>query len=424
MRDSIHYGKKTFLLLAQLLILCYFGISCVSRCIGGAHDFTTGSKYDSLSPEARKLIEAAFSGIDTTKLLDYHVHVVALGTDCKECYIHPHFYSSLHPIKRMRFNVYASAAGITDFKRADEQYVGRLNDLIDGMEQHGRYTILAFDRAYNADGTKNEAQTDFYLTNEYIFDVASQSKNLIPAISVHPARKDAVIELERWAKKGARVVKWLPNAMGIQPDNKAYRDFYLMMKKYDMILLSHAGEERAVDADEYQELGNPLYLRYPLDLGVKIIVAHCASLGKARDIDAPGQPLVSNFELFLRLFGEKKYEGRLFADLSAMTQFNRLGASPEPEPLKYILGHPEIQNRLVNGSDYPLPAINIVIRTKSLLKYGFITEDERKHLNEIYRFNPLLFDFVLKRTIKHPEKPLLKLQPQVFLERKELKPFR
>ena len=56
---------------------------------------------------------------------------------------------------------------------------------------------------------------------------------------------------------------------------------------------------------------------------------------------------------------------------------------------------------MVNGSDYPLPAINVVIQMP-LVKRGYITADERECLNEIYNYNPLLFDFVLKRTLKLP----------------------
>ena len=63
----------------------------------------------------------------------------------------------------------------------------------------------------------------------------------------------------------------------------------------------------------------------------------------------------------------------------------------------------QIQKKLVNGSDYPLPAINIIIQTKYLLKNGFITAEERKILNEIYRYNPLIFDYAVKRTLKDPE---------------------
>ena len=37
-----------------------------------------------------------------------------------------------------------------------------------------------------------------------------------------------------------------------------------------------------------------------------------------------------------------------------------------------------------------------------LRKQGYITADERSWLNEIYDYNPLLFDLVLKRAIKIP----------------------
>ena len=39
---------------------------------------------------------------------------------------------------------------------------------------------------------------------------------------------------------------------------------------------------------------------------------------------------------------------------------------------------------------------------KDDVNMGFISEQERSLLNEIYSYNPILFDFVLKRTIKSP----------------------
>ena len=146
-----------------------------------------------------------------------------------------------------------------------------------------------------------------------------------------------------------------------------------------------------------QKLGNPLLLRKPLDYGIKVIVAHCAGLGDNEDLDSSDKKRVPNFDLFMRLMEEKKYEGILFADISAMTQYNRSG-----RPLNTILKRTDLHHRLVNGSDYPLPAINILIRTKTLVEYGYITKEERIYLNEIYDYNPLLFDFVLKRTLKLP----------------------
>jgi hypothetical protein len=37
------------------------------------------------------------------------------------------------------------------------------------------------------------------------------------------------------------------------------------------------------------------------------------------------------------------------------------------------------------------------------VKYGLLTSEERGWLNEIYDYNPLLFDYAVKRTIRHPE---------------------
>lgn len=31
-----------------------------------------------------------------------------------------------------------------------------------------------------------------------------------------------------------------------------------------------------------------------------------------------------------------------------------------------------------------------------------ITKQEREYLNEIYKYNPLIFDYVLKRTLRYP----------------------
>jgi len=192
-------------------------------------------------------------------------------------------------------------------------------------------------------------------------------------------------------------VKWLPNAMGINPSDPKCDPFYQKMKQLDLILLSHGGEEKAVEAEEDQKLGNPLLLRRALDHGVKVIVAHCAGLGTNEDLDSKDREQRDNFDLFLRLMDEKRYEGLVFGEISAMTQFNRIG-----KPLQTILAREDLHDRLVNGSDYPLPAVNILIRTKPLVKQGYLTSAEGESLKEIYDYNPLLFDFVLKRTLKHP----------------------
>ena len=217
----------------------------------------------------------------------------------------------------------------------------------------------------------------------------------IPVISVHPNRPDALAELEKWAQQGVRFVKWLPNAQGIDPSAARYDGFYEVMKKYHMVLLTHTGMEKSV-ASSAQAFGNPLLLRRPLDHGVKVIMAHCASSGRNADLDYPGK-VADNFDLFLRMMATERYRGLLFADISATTQINRT-----PRPILELIRRPELHDRLVNGSDYPIPALNCVIWTRQLARLGLITSAERQSLNEIYDCNPLLFDYALKRTIRDP----------------------
>lgn len=371
---------------------------CLVHFIGGAFKRQPEDLHASISMKAGDLIKRAFEDIDPARLVDYHTHIAGIGTSASGAFINPKMRTWAHPFHHLKFKVYLSAAGVADVAQADTQLVARLVDLVKNISHHGKHRLLAFDKNYHPDGTPNLEKTEFYVPNDYVFGLAGQYPDLfLPTISVNPYRPDAGAELEKCASRGARMVKWLPNAMGINPADPKCDPFYQKMKELDLILLSHGGEEKAVEAEEDQKLGNPLLLRRALDHGVKVIVAHCAGLGENEDLESPDKKLRPNFDLFMRLMNEKRYEGLLFGDISAMTQFNRAG-----KPLAMVLERETLHERLVNGSDYPLPAMNILIRTQPLVKAGYINSGERDSLNEIYDYNPLLFDFVLKRTIRSP----------------------
>jgi len=371
---------------------------CLVHYIGGAFTRTPQELSGKISQKAADLIKRAFDDIDPQRLVDHHVHVAGLGSNGSNAFVNAKMRTWKHPFHRLKFKVYMSSAGVDDELGADAQLFQRLTDLVGNIANHGKHRLLAFDKHYRRDGSVNLEKTEFYTPNEYVFKLAErQPEMFVPNISVNPYRPDAIAELEKWAQRGARVVKWLPNAMGIDPSDPSCDAFYKKMRELDLILLSHGGEEKAVKAEEDQKLGNPLLLRRPLDHGVKVIVAHCAGLGTNEDLDSPERKQVPNFELFLRLMDEKRYEGLVFGEISAMTQFNRLG-----KPLSTILAREDLHERIVNGSDYPLPAINVLIRTRPLMKHGYITGSEGELLREIYQYNPLLFDFVLKRTMKLP----------------------
>ena len=369
---------------------------CLIHSIGGAFTRRPEELAQKLSAKASDLVKRAFDDIDPQRLIDHHVHVAGLGAG--GTFVNRKMRTWAHPFHRLKFKVYMSSAGATDEARADAQLVERLASLVGHIRNHGKHRLLAFDKHYRSDGSVNLDKTEFYVPNEYAFELAERYPDMfVPNISVNPYRPDAISELEKWAARGARIVKWLPNAMGIDPSDPKCDPFYQKMKELDLILLSHGGEEKAVEAEEDQKLGNPLLLRRALDHGVKVVVAHCAGLGTNEDLDSKDREQMDNFDLFVRLMDEKRYEGLVFGEISAMTQFNRVG-----KPLHTILAREDLHERLVNGSDYPLPAVNILIRTRPLVKLGFLSKSEGESLKEVYDYNPLLFDFVLKRTLKLP----------------------
>jgi uncharacterized protein len=186
--------------------------------------------------------------------------------------------------------------------------------------------------------------------------------------------------------------------MGIDPSSERIVPFYERMRELHMVLLSHTGDEHALEVSGGQQLGNPLLLRRPLDLGLTVVALHCGATGDGEDLESPGRERVSNFDLFLRLLEDPRYDGRLFGETSTLTISRFLG-----RPLRVLLGRPDLHRRLVHGSDYPIPGINAAIRPSRLAKEGFIAKEEVAPLDEIYARNPLLFDFVVQRTVRHPE---------------------
>ncbi|MGE0709910.1 MAG: amidohydrolase family protein [Planctomycetota bacterium] len=353
-----------------------------------------------VSDAARRLVELAWADLDPRRVIDVHVHVVGLGKGGTGCFVHPDTGSLLHPVRSAKARFYKGAAGIYDEERADQLFVERLFDLLAAQRPRGRTLLLAFDKAHDARGEPDLELTEFYTPNDYVLELARRDPaHLLPAASVHPYREDALDELRRVAEGGAVALKWLPNAMGIDPLDARCDPYYALCAELGLTLLSHTGEEQAVDAEEAQELGNPLRLRRALDHGVHVIAAHMASLGESHDLDArpdPSgeRPKRSCYELLRRMMAEERYQGLLFGEISAMTQFNRAGS-----PLQRTILARELHPRLVNGSDYPLPAIDPLVRTGLLVDLGFLAAEERGPINELYEQNPLVFDFVLKRRL-------------------------
>lgn len=368
---------------------------------GPAHELRS-----KISPDALHWMDSSLSGLDSNKLVDIHTHLVGSGRDGKGAWINPQLLSWAHPKKHAQFLTYLSAGGMQDLDHADQQYFTRMEDLVQNSPIRGGIYLFAFDGSYSRDGVLNREKSEFIIPNTLVY--SKKSSLFQPVISINPYRKDALSELEYWAQKGVKMMKWLPNSMGIDPADSSLIPFYQKMHEHQTTLITHAGAEQAVDAKDDQKLGNPLRLRLPLSLGVRVILAHCASSGTDEDLDQSSKPLVQSSLLFARMMAEPKYQGLLYGDLSATTQVNRY-----QEILPLLFAHPEWFPRLINGSDYPLPAINVLFSTSSLVRAGYITAQEADYLKEIYAYNPLLFDLLLKLSLRDP-KTGLKLPKEVF----------
>jgi uncharacterized protein len=114
------------------------------------------------------------------------------------------------------------------------------------------------------------------------------------------------------------------------------------MVELGLPLLTHTGAENAFSGAE-DALSDPERLELPLQLGVTVIAAHVASTG---DIDGE-RP----FDRLRRLMARHP---NLLSEISSLTQINKLGY------LREALAAPEMQGRLLYGSDFPLINLPVV----------------------------------------------------------------
>jgi mannonate dehydratase len=345
------------------------------------------------------LWQRAWQGLSPSQVADVHVHLLGhAGTapeDDDGAWIHPRTRSPLALGDWVRRIAIEHASGVAGRReQLSAAYLDRLRSLWRDFPAGARPLLLAFDAVFDAQGQLDADHTMFRTGNGYAHE-AARREGWGWIASVHPDRPDALDRLQRVQAAGALAVKWLPSAMGIDPSARRHRRFYREMARLDLPLLSHAGEEKAVTGANAHECVNPLLLRHPLDEGVRVIVAHCATLGQARDLDHPLRPAVPAFELFGRLMDDPALGPRVHGDLSALTQVNR-----SVDDLRTLLSRTDWHGRLLYGSDYPLPALPWLTSVTRLADAGLLAPADVAPLQALQRLNPLAFDFALKRSLQ------------------------
>ena len=365
---------------------------------------------------SHEIIARAFDGIDPAKAIDAHVHLLGDGGRPGDAWIGEQMLSPRNPLQYARYRFFLNGSCVRYGEDASRAFLERLLACHRAASPGSRRMLLAFDQVHDEDGRARPETTPFHVSDAYARTVAGRYPGeFVWAASVHPYRTDAVDALDAAAAGGALAVKWLPNAMGIDPASPRCDPFYEALARHRIPLLTHGGRERAVRGVADDKLGNPLRVRRALDHGVRVIIAHCASFGTGVDLDAgPGGPVVPNVDLFARLMDDPRYERLLMGDISALMQSNRTATA-----LGKVLERTEWHDRLLNGSDYPLPGVPALFDLDDMIAHGFLPADTVPVLEEIQDHNPLLFDFVLKRTVSRHG---VRFAPGVFETARHLDP--
>ncbi|MFH1724448.1 MAG: amidohydrolase family protein [Elusimicrobiota bacterium] len=269
-------------------------------------------------------------------LVDVHVHLLALPTPANGCLMSRRMLRS--PLARLV--AWREGIPLDDPEAANRRYVELLDRELAASEAVSRAVVLAMDGAYDEGGRLDESRTDLLVANDCVLEAAAGRQRLLPGVSINPSRRDAVEELERCAERGAVLVKALPNAQIFDPAEPRFKPFYRRLGEMGMPLLSHVGHEFSLKGAD-QSLGDPGRLVPALEQGVTVIAAHGCSSG----LFFPER----HFGTMLDLVSRYK---NFFVDTSALTLPSRVGA------LFRLRRHPEVFDRLLFGTDYPLPCFS------------------------------------------------------------------
>lgn len=214
--------------------------------------------------------------------------------------------------------------------------------------------ILAQDEPHQENGEPITDGASFYVPNDFVLGLAREHREFLAAVSIHPARRDALEELERCLAAGAVMLKCLPNCQNIDWNNPRYTRFLERMAESGLILLAHTGSERTMPVLAPQ-LADPRMLTRALEIGVTCIAAHCGTGTIALDRDY--------FEVFVEM--TRRFP-RLYGDNSALAAFTfRL----RPQALRRLLEE-GFADRILHGSDLPVPVSGAVLWAFGMIKWG------------------------------------------------------
>ncbi len=264
----------------------------------------------------------------------------------------------------------------------DRLYVEKLLEWVRGSSLQA-IVILAQEQVYDDSGKVMEQYGTAYVPNEYVLKLAREHREFLPAVSIHPARADAMEELERAIAGGAVMMKCLPNCQNIDCANPRFRKFWERMAEASMILLAHTGGEHTLQIVR-PEFADPRTLKLPLECGVTVIAAHSATKSGVSDPEY--------FPFFAEM--TQKYPN-FYGDNSAFNIPIRSRNIP-----KTIV--PPVSEKMLFGSDYPVPIFGHWAWLRGLIDWKTFRRCQNNP-------NPIERDYQLKVAMGYPERTFTRL---------------
>ena len=281
--------------------------------------------------------------------IDCHIHVVGNGTGGTGCWYQPRGITKYGAPFMLRGVGLPRSALTGDL---DGLYAEQMLRFVRASSVDAA-VILAQDEPRRDDGSIIEGASSFYVPNDFVLRLAREHREFLPAVSIHPARRDASDELERCLREGAVMLKCLPNCQNIDWNDRRYTGFLERMAESGLILLAHTGSERTLPVIA-PKLADPRVLTRALEIGVTCIAAHSGTGTMVIDPDY--------FEIFAEM---TRRFSRLYGDNSALASVNfRL----RPKALARML-EPELAARILHGSDVPVPVTGAVLWALGLLSW-------------------------------------------------------
>ena len=271
--------------------------------------------------------------LPAARLIDLHAHTAGIGAGGSGCRISKDLENS------WKFSTYLKAFGATRqtlSQNGDAWLVGQIAAQVAQSTSIHQAVVLAMDGVVDEHGQLDLGSTEVYVPNEFLAREVARYPQLLFGASINPYRQDALARMDACAAQGAVLVKWIPSIMRINPADERLIPFYEHLKRHQLPLLTHTGQERSFTHAQ-DELCDPERLRLPLRLGVTVIAAHIASTG---NLDGERQT-----DRLARMMAEFP---NLYSEISSLTQANKLGYLGE------ALTRTEFDGRLCYGSDFPL----------------------------------------------------------------------